>query len=48
MKNFILISIFFSSLTVYSQSVSVEAHEIDVNPNCCMTMLDDIEPENYC
>ena len=45
MKNFILISTFFSSLTLYSQSISVEAHEHDVNPNCCMTMLDDIGTE---
>ena len=32
-------------MTMYSQSISVEAHEHDVNPNCCMTLLDDIGTE---
>ena len=45
MKKFFLLSTFFSSLTIYSQSISVEAHEHDVNPNCCMTLLDDIGTE---
>ena len=45
MKKFFLLSTFFSTLTIYSQSISVEAHEHDVNPNCCMTLLDDIGTE---
>ena len=42
MKNLILFFTFFTSFDVYAQSISVEAQQTEVDPTCCMTLLDDI------
>ena len=42
MKNLLLFLFIVNTLSVFSQSISVEAHQNEVNPTCCMTLLDDI------
>ena len=42
MKNLILFFTFLTCVDVYAQSISVEAQQTEVDPNCCMTLLDDI------
>tara|TARA_B100000963_G_scaffold264079_1_gene232182 strand:+ start:984 stop:1694 length:711 start_codon:yes stop_codon:yes gene_type:complete len=42
MKNLLLFLFMVNTLFVFSQSISVEAHQTEVNPTCCMTLLDDI------
>ena len=45
MKNLLLFLFILNTLSVFSQSISVEAHQNEVNPTCCMTLLDDIGTE---
>ena len=42
MKNLIFFFTFFTCVDVYAQSISVEAQQTEVDPTCCMTLLDDI------
>ena len=42
MKKLLLFLFVLNTLSVFSQSISVEAHQTEVNPTCCMTLLDDI------
>ena len=42
MKNLIFFFTFFTCFDVYAQSISVEAQQTEVDPTCCMTLLDDI------
>ena len=42
MKKILLFLFVLNTLSVFSQSISVEAHQTEVNPTCCMTLLDDI------
>lgn len=42
MKNLLLFLFIMNTLSLFSQSISVEAHQTEVNPTCCMTLLDDI------
>tara|TARA_B100000886_G_C20424664_1_gene493352 strand:- start:2777 stop:3487 length:711 start_codon:yes stop_codon:yes gene_type:complete len=42
MKNLIIFFTFFTCVEAYAQSISVEAQQTEVDPNCCMTLLDDI------
>ena len=42
MKNLIFFFTFFNCVGVYAQSISVEAQQTEVDPTCCMTLLDDI------
>ena len=42
MKNLIFFFTFFTCFNVYAQSISVEAQQTEVDPTCCMTLLDDI------
>ena len=42
MKNLLFFFTFFICVDVYSQSISVEAQQTEVDPTCCMTLLDDI------
>ena len=42
MKNLIFFFTLFISFDVYAQSISVEAQQTEVDPTCCMTLLDDI------
>ena len=41
MKNLLLISVFLVPLSVFSQSISVEAHKTEVDPICCTTPVGD-------
>jgi hypothetical protein len=45
MKKILLISAILFSISVSSQSISVEAHKKNVDPNCCTTLLGDIGTE---
>ena len=42
MRNILFFFTFFTSIGVYSQSISVEAQQTEIDPTCCMTLLDDI------
>ena len=42
MKNLIFFFTFFNCVGLYAQSISVEAQQTEVDPTCCMTLLDDI------
>tara|TARA_Y200000002_G_scaffold381564_1_gene395935 strand:+ start:158 stop:871 length:714 start_codon:yes stop_codon:yes gene_type:complete len=42
MKNLIIFFTCFSLIEAYSQSISVEAQQTEIDPTCCMTLLDDI------
>ena len=42
MRITILLFTLFTSLEIYSQSISVEAQQTEIDPTCCMTLLDDI------
>ncbi|MGB2458403.1 MAG: T9SS type A sorting domain-containing protein [Flavobacteriales bacterium] len=45
MKKILLISAILISISVSSQSISVEAHKKNVDPTCCTTLLGDIGTE---
>jgi len=45
MKKILLLSAILISLSVSSQSISVEAHKKNVDPNCCTTLIGDIGTE---
>lgn len=45
MKNLLLVSAVLLSLSVFSQSISVEAHKTEVDPTCCTTLIGDIGTE---
>lgn len=45
MKNLLIISSLLLSLSVFSQSISVEAHKKNVDPSCCTTLIGDIGTE---
>jgi hypothetical protein len=42
MKNLIIFFTCFCSLEAYSQSLSVEAQQTEIDPTCCITLLGDI------
>lgn len=42
MRITILLFTLLTSLEIYSQSISVEAQQTEIDPTCCMTLLDDI------
>ena len=42
MKSLIFFFTFFTHVGLYAQSISVEAQQTEVDPTCCMTLLDDI------
>lgn len=45
MKNLLLFTFAILSFTVFSQSISVEAHKTEVDPTCCTTLIGDIGTE---
>lgn len=42
MRNILFFFTFFTSIGAYSQSISVEAQQTEIDPTCCMTLLNDI------
>ena len=45
MKNPLILIFTIFSITVFSQSITVEAHKKNVDPDCCTTLLGDIGTE---